>query len=95
MLGDQKALMPQMNSRGKCKVYAALRCEESWSDQNPLPASGKVEWVNQTLFTNWNEDLREIVKVCDEESVVVRRIWYFDPNLRWQTDKTGITVMGK
>lgn len=31
----------------------------------------------------------------EEDNVVTRRIWQFDPGLKWETDMTGITMMGE
>jgi len=94
ILDDGKGLLPQMNSGGRCKVYPGFKCPENWLDENPLPESGKREWIAK-MYEGWYELNREIIMACDEDTIVARKIWKFDPDLKWDTDKTGVTVIGE
>lgn len=82
-----------MNCGGLCKVYIGLKCPENWTDENPLPDEGKREWL-ANFFHGWHEQVRDIIMASEEDNVVTRRIWQFDPDLKWETDMTGITMMG-
>ncbi|WRT66222.1 uncharacterized protein IL334_003175 [Kwoniella shivajii] len=93
MLDDGKAFMPQMNSKRSCKVYLALKCSREWQDENPLPESGRKQWLCD-LFQEWTPITHEVIMASTEETIYPRRIWQFDPDIKWETDKTGVTVMG-
>ena len=93
VMDEGKVLLPQMNSGGKCKVYAGLHVEEKWLDEHPLPDKGKKEWI-KGLYDGWTEEVREIIMACDEETLVPRRIYAYDPALRWKSDMSGVMVIG-
>ncbi|EIW70791.1 hypothetical protein TREMEDRAFT_38404 [Tremella mesenterica DSM 1558] len=96
ILHEGKCVLPQMNSGGRCKIYAALRVGEKWLDEYPLPAEGKKEAVAR-LFPEdegWTGKARELIEAADEDSVVSRRIYGYPPGLKWKTDLTGVTVIG-
>ncbi|KIR25407.1 hypothetical protein I309_05777 [Cryptococcus deuterogattii LA55] len=92
-LDEEMTVLPQMNSGGLCKVYIGLKCPENWTDENPLPDEGKREWL-ANFFQGWHEQVRNIIMASEEDNVMTRRIWQFDPDLKWETDMTGVTVMG-
>ncbi len=94
IMDDEKMMFPQMNACPNCKVCAGLHVEEGWLDEHLLPETGKKGWING-LFDGWDERVRELIMACDEESVVPRRIYAFDPELRWDSDLTGVTVIGE
>ncbi|WWD17435.1 hypothetical protein CI109_101876 [Kwoniella shandongensis] len=91
--GDDKAVMPQNLSHGRAKVYLAMKVAEEWQDEHRLPEKGKKEWL-VGLFEGWTEEAKEVIMACEEEGIVQRRIYQFDPDLNWKTDKTGVTIMG-
>nr|XP_019010790.1 monooxygenase [Kwoniella pini CBS 10737]OCF49571.1 monooxygenase [Kwoniella pini CBS 10737] len=93
ILDEGKALMPQMNSGKKCKIYLALKVPFNWQKENPLPEKGKREWL-VNLFEGWLPQAKEIIMASEETSINQRKIYQFDPELTWNTDKTGVTVMG-
>ncbi|WWD02817.1 hypothetical protein V865_000859 [Kwoniella europaea PYCC6329] len=93
MLDEGKAVMPQMNSGRRCKVYLALKVPIDWQRLNPLPEIHEREWLCE-LFEGWTEEVKEIIMASEEGSIKQRKIYQFDPKLRWETDKTGVTVMG-
>ncbi|WVQ67830.1 uncharacterized protein L199_006035 [Kwoniella botswanensis] len=93
MLDEGKAMMPQMNSGRRCKVYLALKVPIDWQKLHPLPEDSKREWLCG-LFEGWTEEVKEIIMASEEGSIKQRKIYQFDPELSWKTDKTGVTVMG-
>lgn len=93
-LDEGMTVLPQMNSEGLCKVYVGLRCPENWTDENPLPDKKKREWL-ANLFQGWHDQVRDVIMASEEDKLVTRRIWQFDPDLKWDTDLTGVTVMGE
>jgi hypothetical protein len=80
VLDDHKVLFPQMNSGGICKVYAPLRWPENYVGDNQLPEKGKTQCVAR-MFDKWKEINREIIVVCDEVSVMPRKMSAFDPEI--------------
>ncbi|KAK4687346.1 hypothetical protein P7C73_g2773, partial [Tremellales sp. Uapishka_1] len=93
-ISDEKGVLPQMNSGGKCKVYVGLKCPEQFVDENPLPETGKREWILNKFFDDWSEEIKDVVRACDEEYIAPRRIWTTDVDTKWTTDLTGCTIMG-
>ncbi|ORX36224.1 hypothetical protein BD324DRAFT_591423 [Kockovaella imperatae] len=93
VLGDGKAFIPQMNSAGKCKVYAELKCDEKWLEQNKLPETGKREWINK-LYPGWTKGVEECIMAVDESTITPRRLYAFDSKFRWSSDLSGVTIMG-
>ncbi|WVQ82233.1 hypothetical protein IAT38_004361 [Cryptococcus sp. DSM 104549] len=93
VLGERKGLIAQMNSGGKCKVYVSRACPEEWQAENPLPGKGKREWL-KGHFEGWDEMVGEVIMAGDEENVGQRRIWQFDAGLKWESEMTGVTLMG-
>lgn len=94
IMDDAKGLIPQMNSGGKCKVYPGMMCAENWLDENPLPDQGKSQWIADTLFGDWHSLNHKVLLAADEDTITPRKIWEFPPDLEWETDKTGVTVIG-
>lgn len=95
VLNEGLGLLPQMNSGGRCKVYASLQKPVEWVDQNPLPESGKREWIAQ-FYKGWCRGLAEkLIMAAEEETAVARRIYGFAATLEWDSDLTGVTVMGE
>lgn len=45
-------------------------------------------------FEGWDERVGELVMAAEEETVMRRRIWMFDPDLKWETDLTGTVIGG-
>lgn len=80
-LDEGMTVLPQMNCGGLCKVYTGLNCPENWTDESPLPDEGKREWLAD-FFHGWHEQVRDIIMASEEDNVVTRRIWQFDPDLK-------------
>ncbi|GFZ44073.1 hypothetical protein JCM24511_01794 [Saitozyma sp. JCM 24511] len=93
VLDDHKGILPQMNSGGKCVIYAAMQLPEAFLDANPLPEAGKKEVITKH-FEDWHPINRELIMAADERSVTPRKIWSFDPELKWDSPLTGVTVIG-
>jgi 2-polyprenyl-6-methoxyphenol hydroxylase-like FAD-dependent oxidoreductase len=95
VLNEGLSLLPQINSGGRCKIYACLQKPIEWVDQNPLPETGKRDWIAR-FFAGWCDGLAEkLIMAADEDSVVARRIYGLPADLEWQTELTGVTVMGE
>lgn len=95
ILDEGQGVLPQMNSGGRCKVYASLKRPIDWVDAHPLPEQGKLEWIAR-MFPGWCEGLVEkLIMAAEEESVVARRIYGFKPDLKWESELSGVTVMGE
>lgn len=95
ILNEGQGLLPQMNSGGRCKVYAALKRPIDWVDKHPLPDGEKRKWI-AGMFCEWCDGLAEkLIMAAEEDSVVARRIYGFQPDLKWESGLTGITVIGK
>jgi 2-polyprenyl-6-methoxyphenol hydroxylase-like FAD-dependent oxidoreductase len=95
VLNEGLGLLPQMNSGGRCKVYASLQRPIEWIELNPLPEKGKREWLCD-FYAGWCDGLAEkLIMAADEDTVVARRIYGFSVDLEWQTDLTGVTLMGE
>ena len=95
ILSEGKGILPQMMSGGKCRIYAALRCSESWLNENPLPENGKREEVCKH-FEGWcRGDVEDMIMASDEDAVVPRKIYMHDPTSRWDSEMPGVTVIGE
>lgn len=75
-------------------MYVFLQCDEKWQDEHPLPETGKLEHIAD-MFATWHPINREMIMACDEGSIMQRRIWAFDHDLRWDSDMTGVTIIGQ
>ena len=95
ILSENKGILPQMNSGGKCRVYAALKCSESWLNENPLPEDGRREGIRK-LFEGWCQgDVEDMIMASEEDAVVPRKIYMHHPETRWESEMTGLTVIGE
>jgi hypothetical protein len=95
ILNEGQGLLPQMNSGGRCKVYAALKRPIDWVDKHSLPDGEKRKWIAE-LFRGWCDGFAEkLIMAAEEDSVVARRIYGFQPDLKWESGLTGVTVIGK
>ncbi|WWC89498.1 uncharacterized protein L201_004422 [Kwoniella dendrophila CBS 6074] len=95
ILDEKKAFMVQMNSNKKAKIYLALNCSREFQNDNPLPISNKKEWLYNKFFgDDWLPQVKQLIMASEENDIKQRKIYQFDPNLSWKTDKTGVTVIG-
>ena len=95
ILGQGKGIMLQMNSSGKCKIYAALNVDHKYVDENPLPKVGsRRNWI-KTMYPGWDALVEEVIDACEEETIVPRRIYAYDPKHTWTTNLKGVTLMGE
>ena len=100
IFGDGKGLIPQMNAGGKCRAYAAIYNHEERGMGSEevrgkvhLPERGQKKWV-KGLYEGWDERCARLVDAAEEESIVERKIMTVDPDLRWETDISGVTIIG-
>jgi hypothetical protein len=76
-------------------VYAALKRPIDWIDKYPLPDGEKRKWIAE-MFCGWCDGLAEkLIMAAEEDSIVARRIYGFQPDLKWDSGLTGVTVIGK
>lgn len=92
-MSDRKGLFAQTNSGGKCKCYAFFTADEDYHETHPLPETGKKEAVLQ-MFDDWAPQLKQCILSADEESIVPRKIYAYDPKLKWKSPNVGVTVIG-
>ena len=95
-LDDGKGLFPQMNSGGRCRVYAAISAHAIISNEEPWPEAGKRrQWLIK-LCEDWDERYKELIMASDEETATPRRIYAFDPAFKWTgSETTGVTIIGE
>lgn len=92
ILQDGKGLIPQMNSGGRCRVYAAVYSTDD--TRMDLPTNGKKEVIKQ-MYTGWDERCADLIMASQEESIVARRIYAYSPDLTWTSDLSGVTIIGE
>ena len=39
--------------------------------------------------------IEDLIMTCEEETAVARRIFQYDSDLKWETEMTGVTVIGE
>ena len=83
-----------MNGDRKCKIYADLKCDLEWQDENKLPEKGKKQWICD-LYQGWPEEVKECIMAADEETIVPRRIYGFKHGLKWDSQVSGVTILGE
>lgn len=96
VLSDGKGLFPQMNSGGRCRVYAAISAHAKISNEEPWPEAGqRRQWLIK-LYEDWDERYKELIMAADEETATPRRIYAFDPEFQWHSSETtGVTIIGE
>lgn len=95
ILEEGTVVLPQMNSKGKCRVYLGMKVSEAWLDENPLPDAGRREWLDGFVSGWCGGQVRDLIMASEEEHIASRRIFAYDPKFRWKSDKSGVTVMGE
>lgn len=94
ILEGGKGLIPQMNAGGKCRAYAAVFEKQEKVGGPLMPETGGKAWVKR-LYEGWDPRCLDLIESADEESIVERKIWAVDPDLTWESDLTGVTIIGK
>ncbi|KAF8651391.1 hypothetical protein AX16_004813 [Volvariella volvacea WC 439] len=93
-IGDQKALMAQRNGDGSIRVYAMARVPEDWSI---AVDEGKGEEtkqeVIQAFYSDWSEDLKNFVRLADDQPIYARKLYMLPVGYRWE-QKDGVTLVG-
>jgi hypothetical protein len=59
-----------------------------------MPVQGAKAWV-KGLYEGWDERCGELVDMADEETIVQRKIWAVNADLTWDSDLTGVTIIGQ
>jgi len=95
-LGDNKGIIAQRTSSGYLTVYAALRVPEEWSKESDI-ATGSAEQQIDLLvgkyFKGWDNELLELIRLCDKEQIIMRPIHALPVGYRWRQDPI-ITLLG-
>ena len=94
ILDGGKGLIPQMNAGGRCRAYAAVFDKEKKVGDPLMPETGGKSWVKR-LYEGWDPRCLDLIESADEESIVERKIWAVDPDLTWESDLTGVTIIGQ
>lgn len=94
ILDGGKGLIPQMNAGGKCRAYAAVFDDTKQAGDALMPVQGAKAWV-KGLYEGWDERCGELVDMADEETIVQRKIWAVNADLTWDSDLTGVTIIGQ
>jgi 2-polyprenyl-6-methoxyphenol hydroxylase-like FAD-dependent oxidoreductase len=95
IISDNKALIPQRNSRDLVRVYASLRIPESWLDEHPLPPNpADARDFLVSLFPGWDVTVLDLMKKSDDSPITPRKIYAFPPGHSWSTQLRGITLLG-
>lgn len=92
---EQKGLIAQRNTGGRCNAYLALRVPQSWVADSHIPFDSDPEETRERLLElleGWDERIREVVRVA-EPKFIPRPIMALDPKTRWENQE-GITLLG-
>jgi 2-polyprenyl-6-methoxyphenol hydroxylase-like FAD-dependent oxidoreductase len=95
IITDNKALIPQRNSNGKMRLYAAVRVPEDWLDEHPLPSNPvDARQFVASLFKDWSSSVLDLIMSADDSPILCRNIFAFPPFLTWTTPLRSITLLG-
>lgn len=94
MLEEGQGLIAQMNSGGKGKVYAAFKVEEGAADELVVGSGSKLQALAEK-YGGWDPIAREAIMACEEDSVRLWKIYNFSPDISWETELTGVTIIGE
>lgn len=59
-----------------------------------FPAVLSAKTSDRYKLPDW-EQAKTIIMASDEKEIITRRIYQFHPDLKWDTDHTGVTTLGK
>ncbi|MEE6449848.1 NAD(P)/FAD-dependent oxidoreductase [Gottfriedia acidiceleris] len=93
-LGDNKGILAQLNGDGRIKVYASLKVEKDWAENNGISMDKPIEAKAKLLdiFSDWDEHLKRYIRYA-EDSVIQRRIYMLPINFKWKRNP-GVTLIG-
>jgi 2-polyprenyl-6-methoxyphenol hydroxylase-like FAD-dependent oxidoreductase len=95
-LGDNKGVIAQRTSSGTLTVYAALRVPEEWtrdSDVATGSAEHQIDLLVNEYFGGWDEEMLELIRLCDKDQIVMRPIHALPVGYKWPQD-SQITLLG-
>jgi 2-polyprenyl-6-methoxyphenol hydroxylase-like FAD-dependent oxidoreductase len=100
IVSDDKGLIAQRNSGGLVRVYVALRVAEGWLDEfeGKILPHGDVDAKHAQdaiigLFPGWAPELLDLLRFCDPEPIVPRKIYMLPIPHTWTT-RRGLTLLG-
>lgn len=92
--GKDRGLIPQRNTSGIIRVYAALSVPESWLDEHPLEPldveGGEARRKAQirSYFEGFAPKVLALLDAADSDTIVPRKIYALPPDLTWQRPST-------
>lgn len=103
VLSDSKGFMAQRNSGGKERVYVALTVPENWLSEfeGGILSVGDIGGANAErtkeailkLFPGWSSECLDIIRFCDSDPIVARKIYGLPFPHTWET-RRGLTLLG-
>ncbi|MEC0373292.1 FAD-dependent oxidoreductase [Paenibacillus chibensis] len=93
-MGDQHAIIAQLNGDGRIKVYVSLKVERDWIEQSGIPFD-QPNLAKQRLlelFEDWNEMPKQYIR-CAEDRLIPRRVYMLPIGYRWKR-QSGVTLIG-
>ncbi|SFM35701.1 2-polyprenyl-6-methoxyphenol hydroxylase [Paenibacillus sp. 1_12] len=93
-LGDNKAIMGQLNGGGLIKAGLCFSVGQEWLDTCGIPFDQPEEAKRQLLdhFDDWDESLKNYIRYAND-TILPRRIYKLPIGLQW-TRKPGVTLIG-
>jgi len=93
-LGDNKAIMGQLNGGGLIKSGLCFSVGQEWLDTCGIPFDQPEEVKRQLLdhFNDWDESLKNYIRYAND-TILPRRIYMLPVGLQW-TRKPGVTLIG-
>ncbi|KMY50102.1 FAD-dependent oxidoreductase [Peribacillus loiseleuriae] len=93
-LGDNKAIMGQLNGAGLIKSGLCFNVGQEWLDTCGIPFDQPKEAKRQLLdhFNDWDESLKNYIRYAND-TILPRRIYMLPIGLQW-THKPGVTLIG-
>jgi len=93
---DNKGMLAQRNGDGSIRSYAMMRVPEDWASSSCIDLSNPAETKSKILeqnFSDWDESLRELVLLADDDSIIFRRLYMLPVGVRWES-RPGVTLVG-
>ena len=91
VVGDNRALIGQLNGYAHIRVYAGLRVAEDW-DGLDLSSPTATRQSLMAQFEGWSPTLLAMIAEASDR-IVVRPLYALPPGHRW-THRPGVTLLG-
>ena len=104
VLGEQKAIIAQMNGNDVLRSYACLKVDEGWADDETdgggaflaSPSREALDTFIARYFRGWHEPALQLLRQADVQSLVVRRMFTlpFDHRFSHSEQTRLLTAVG-